>query len=81
MLVAHLESPDKLPPFRDCQERADSDGVAETEELKEGDILCLKTDEGRIARLKVTYVAISGTNTLVRSNVTVWERTESEVEE
>jgi hypothetical protein len=43
-----------LPSYADCANLASAASVSRMEDLKEGQIICARTDEGRIARLKLT---------------------------
>lgn len=58
------------PDFGQCKQTALSEGGASVPDVKRGWILCVKTTEGRIARLKVVEVVKFAS---IRADAVVWE--------
>ena len=58
------------PNLAQCRETADAAGVSDVRDVRKGTILCVRTDEDRIAHLKIVEVLkFDG----YRARVTVWE--------
>lgn len=60
------------PGFRTCQSRA-ANGTDETDTLSPGDVVCVQTDGGHVARLKITTAHQTASDPVVAASVTVWQ--------
>lgn len=71
--IAVLPGGGTLPGYGKCRDIAYANGSDHTEQLKAGDVLCVITSDGRIARLKTVRAEQTSTDPVVRFNVTVWD--------
>ncbi|WP_405729599.1 hypothetical protein OG607_28755 [Streptomyces sp. NBC_01537] len=69
-LVSVWDDSTRLPEFADCSSTVTAAGAGE-QAVKEGMVLCVKTSEGRIGRLKVTE-ADNGFYSTLRFDGVVW---------
>jgi hypothetical protein len=69
-MVSVWEDSNRLPDFADCSSTVAAAGAAQ-QTVKKGMVLCVKTSEGRIGRLKVTDVDDGFSSTLTFDGV-VW---------
>lgn len=64
----------RLPTYAQCRDSVSRGGISRTQDLNPGDVVCVKTTDGRIARLKITRGVQTSTNPIVSMTATVWER-------
>jgi hypothetical protein len=71
--LAVLTSGHHLPTYAQCRDSVAVSGISRTEDLTPGDVVCVKTDRGAIARLEITRGVQTSTNPIVAFILTIWE--------
>lgn len=61
------------PGYQQCRDAVPANGTDRAEDLQNGDVVCLLTSRGRVARLRVLYAAHSFPAATVKAGVTVWD--------
>ena len=61
------------PGARACRDAALAEGASETEPLHEGDVVCLVTGTGRVARLVTVHAAQTSTRPTLTFSVVMWD--------
>ncbi|MEV0398779.1 hypothetical protein [Actinoallomurus sp. NPDC050550] len=71
--IALLQTGGTLPGFDQCRQTAFANGSDHTEELQTGDVLCVLTSQGRIARLKTIRAEQTFSDPILKFSVTIWD--------
>jgi hypothetical protein len=71
--IAVLPEDSALPGFKQCRDAAYSNGSDHTEELQTGDVVCVITSQGRVARLKTVRAEQLSLEPVVKFDVTIWD--------
>ena len=71
--IAVLTGVKQLPTYKKCRDSALARGSAYTEEISTGDVLCVVTSQGRIARLRTVRATQLSLEPIVEFDVTVWD--------
>ncbi|MCO6011726.1 hypothetical protein NE236_42950 [Actinoallomurus purpureus] len=61
------------PGYRQCRDTAAANGADHTERLGAGDVLCVITSQGRIARLITKDATQTSSDPIIKFDVTVWD--------
>lgn len=61
------------PGYQQCRDAVAANGTDETKSLHAGDVVCVLTSEGRVARVRVRTAAIGFPAATIRADVTVWD--------
>lgn len=71
--IAILPPSAPAPGFAQCRTAALATGTRQTQEIETGDVLCVLTSEGRIARLKTIKATQTSLDPVLTFRVTVWD--------
>lgn len=61
------------PGFTQCRYAAFADGSEQTPDINAGDVLCVYTSQGRIARLTAIYAAQTSGDPIVKFRAVIWD--------
>lgn len=61
------------PGYGRCRDAVTANGTDLTRSLHAGDVVCVLTSQGRVARLRVRSAAIDFPAAVIRAEVTVWD--------
>jgi hypothetical protein len=61
------------PAFAACREAVATNGVDHLEQVRKGNVLCLLTSQGRVARLRALEATQTSTEPVLKFDVTVWD--------
>ncbi|MGH3378802.1 MAG: hypothetical protein ACRDP6_29150 [Actinoallomurus sp.] len=61
------------PGFPACREAVATNGVDHLEQVRNGDVLCLLTSQGRVARLRTLEATQTSGSPVLKFDVTVWD--------
>lgn len=61
------------PGYSQCRNAAFADGSEETPDLNTGDVLCVYTSQGRIARLTTLYAEQTSGDPIVKFRAVIWD--------
>ena len=74
VLIAVVSGGGALPRFGRCRDAVVARGIDETPApLHVGDVTCVITSQGRVARLRMTRATMTSTDPIVTATVTVWD--------
>lgn len=60
------------PDAEECRQAALTEGVTETERLREGDVVCALTSQGTVARLITTHASQTSTSPRLEFDAVIW---------
>ncbi|MEU8347861.1 DUF4282 domain-containing protein [Spirillospora sp. NPDC048832] len=68
-----LSEPGSHPDAQDCQETAAAAGSSAVGPVRAGDVVCVLTGDGRVARLMVTHATLDGVRPTITADATIWD--------
>jgi hypothetical protein len=71
--ISVLPNPRHAPTYRQCRDSVALSGLSRTQDLSPGDVVCVKTTHGAIARLQITRGVQTSDNPIVTFTTTIWK--------